>query len=366
MSKRVSRLLGLEIDEVSLVDRPANQHGLVTITKRDEDAVDEYFDAEGNPVDLNDLQPGDYFYDADENEHRAYTPEQLEVIETLEAEGYEVPDDISELDELTEELASVGKADGAAITGGAHSAVQAGRKLSTRLLRDLKGGYAHGRAGVAPAYGPAQRGGEAARKTGAFVGRNRDAVLAGSGGGVAAYGAGHHNGRRVTSSKSLGAEVLESLSKAYTDGDRDQVVSKAIEAADSRANAAERRAQVAFAKAQAIEEQRELEQYVELAKSYELPVEADDLGEILQVIAKSGLNEDQLDLVDRIFLAAGEQSLYAEQGAAGIAPSSVEEVVKARAYEVIGKSDLSLEQATTALFESDDRAYLEYLAETGH
>lgn len=371
MSKRVNKLLGLEIDEVSLVDRPANQHGLVTITKRDEDPVDEFYDADGNLLDSSELQPYDVVFNADGEQIELTPLEDLSDDELAEL-GIEIPDDLSELDDYEDEdaderqLAGVGKA-APAVTGGERTAFQAGRKLSTRLLGDLRGGYAHGRSGVAPAnYGPTTRGGERARKTGAFVGRNRDAVIAGGGGGSAAFATGHHRGRKSTASKSLGAEVLAELSKAYTDGDRDQIVSKAVEMAESRAQAAERRANIAFSKAERLEQQRELEAYVELAKSYELPVEAEDLGEILQVIAKSGLTEEQLNLVDRIFIAAGETAIYDEVGKAGIAPSSVEEVVKARAYELVGKNDLSLEQATTALFEADDRAYLEYLAETGH
>ena len=33
MGRQVKRLSNLEIDEISLVDRPANQHGLVAIAK---------------------------------------------------------------------------------------------------------------------------------------------------------------------------------------------------------------------------------------------------------------------------------------------------------------------------------------------
>lgn len=367
MSKRVNKLLGLEIDEVSLVDRPANQHGLVAITKRDEGPVDEIYDAQGNLIDPSTLQAGDYFYTENGEEFQALTEEQV-----AELEGTEVPDDLSgltqeDLDSLSDDefaalqnsgqLAGVGKAD-AAITGGASSLFQTGRKIADRALGSARSGFHHSVHGSPTRTSDVN---ERAARTGAHVGRNR--MRYGAGGvAVAGYGA----GRRTTASKSLGAEVLQELSKAYTDGDRDQIVSKALEAADSRASAAERQARIAVSKAARIEEQREYETYVELAKSYELPIEADELGGILQVIAKSGLSPEQLDTVDRIFCAAGEQTLYGEVGSAGIAPSSVMEQVAARAHELVGKNDFTLEQATTALFENDDRAYLEYLAETGH
>jgi hypothetical protein len=60
-----NRLFGMEIDEISLVDRPANQHAAVLISKADapeEDAMG-YVDADGNPVDENTLEHGDVVYD---------------------------------------------------------------------------------------------------------------------------------------------------------------------------------------------------------------------------------------------------------------------------------------------------------------
>lgn len=369
MSKRVNKLLGLEFDEVSLVDRPANQLGLVTITKRDEGPVDDIFDAEGNPIDPATLQPGDYFYSEDGDEFRALTEDQ---VGWLEEQGIEIPDDLSQLDELglfeeegarEEELAGVGKSAASAITGGASSLVQTGRKIGDKTLGSLKSGYFHATTGAATRTSDVN---EHAARLGAAVGRNRGAVGAGAGAGAGGFMAGHHRGRRTATSKSLGQELLTELSKAYTDGDRDTVVSKAIEAADRRAEAAERRANVAISKAERVELERETEAYVELAKSYELPVDPEDLGPILQTIAKSGLSREQLDTVDRIFTAAGEQALYAEVGTGGVAPSSILEAAQAQAYEIVGKADASVEAATAAVFDANPDAYLEYLAETGH
>lgn len=72
MTGRVAKHVSdMEIDEISLVDRPANQHALVTIAKRrapEEDAVPEtetYYDAQGAPVVAEELQFGDHVFDAD-------------------------------------------------------------------------------------------------------------------------------------------------------------------------------------------------------------------------------------------------------------------------------------------------------------
>lgn len=62
----------MEIDEISLVDRPANQHALVTIAKRapKEDIVpDMFYDQQGDPVDENELNFGDHVFDADGQEY---------------------------------------------------------------------------------------------------------------------------------------------------------------------------------------------------------------------------------------------------------------------------------------------------------
>lgn len=64
----------MEIDEISLVDRPANQHALVTIAKRrapEEDVMPDevYYDAQGEEVDPSQLKFGDHVFDADGTEY---------------------------------------------------------------------------------------------------------------------------------------------------------------------------------------------------------------------------------------------------------------------------------------------------------
>ena len=69
-------LSDLEIDEVSTVDRPANQHGLIAFAKSlgvgDDNQEDNMslmsdetvvYDAEGEPLGLDDLEHGDYLKD---------------------------------------------------------------------------------------------------------------------------------------------------------------------------------------------------------------------------------------------------------------------------------------------------------------
>lgn len=95
MGRMVKQLRDLDIDEVSLVDRPANQHGLVSFTKRQEDGMPRYFDADENEVFQEDLEDlvGQHIYDEAGNQF-------------LVGEEPE-PDEEAEEDER--ELATVGK-----------------------------------------------------------------------------------------------------------------------------------------------------------------------------------------------------------------------------------------------------------------
>lgn len=63
------RVRDMEFDEVSTVDLPANQHGVIVLAKRasQEDTVADYFDADGNAVDIDDLEIGDVVADAEGN-----------------------------------------------------------------------------------------------------------------------------------------------------------------------------------------------------------------------------------------------------------------------------------------------------------
>lgn len=66
-TRRVRQLRDLVIDEISLVDKGANQHATVTIAKRhgeEEQDMDKYFDGDGNPVDIASLEIGDTVFDA--------------------------------------------------------------------------------------------------------------------------------------------------------------------------------------------------------------------------------------------------------------------------------------------------------------
>lgn len=69
MPRKVKELTNIEIDEISLVDRPANQHAMVSIAKRatEEDIVPEIYDENGDPLNADLLEPGDTVFDSEGN-----------------------------------------------------------------------------------------------------------------------------------------------------------------------------------------------------------------------------------------------------------------------------------------------------------
>jgi hypothetical protein len=302
MGRTVSKLIDLDIDEVSLVDRAANQHSLVAFSKslhegasnHLEDSVSadiSVFNDTGEEVDANELEHGDTVFDADGNEY------------VFVEDGEE--------DE-------VGKAD----------LMRTARVMGRRKGRQAKDMFNRIPTGA---------------KYGAAAG-------AGVGAGMAAG----------SYSKSLSEEILEDFSKAVTDRDRDYVIAKAMD----EVSKAQEIAKEAMQWAEYEHDARMTEAFISKAAEYNLPVAPDVLGPILKSLAEA-LTDEQLDVLDEIFNAVGD-TLYDEIGyVGGGSNSSVFDQVDAFASEFVGKSDLSREQATTLMFEANPAAYDAYISEMG-
>jgi len=293
MSRPISKLIDLDIDEVSVVDRGANQHSLIAFSKSlsnegtetleesmPEDVL--VFNEAGQEVEVEALEHGDTVFDGEGNEY---------VFVEDGAEGFEAFDD--EFDD------EVGKAYGT-------------------YMQDVYGAagdeFLTGGAAVAnePIY------------------------------------------------KSLGDSVIEELSKAVSDSERDEVIAKALNEVEIfKAEAEEARAW-----AEAEHDARVTEAFISKAEEYNLPVAPTVFGPILKAVAEV-LDEEQLDILDEILSAVGD-ALYEEIGYIGESSnSSVLDQVNAMVGETVGKSDFSSEQMTTAMFEANPAAYDAYLAEIG-
>lgn len=192
--------------------------------------------------------------------------------------------------------------------------------------------------------------------------RNRimDASIAGGSLLAAGAGAGAYGGYRMKTKKSLGDSVIEELSKAVTESDRDEVIAKAMDEVEIyKAQASE-----ALAWAEHEHEVRVTEAFISKAADYNLPVAAEILGPILKSIAEV-LDEEDLDILDAL-LSSVSDALYEEIGYVGESSNgSVMDQVDSMALEYVGKSDFSHAQMTTAMFEANPAAYDAYISEMG-
>ena len=302
MRKPVSKLMDLDIDEVSLVDRGANQHSLVAFSKsldeastmEDSMSVDvAVYSETGEEVDVDTLEHGDTVFDAEGNTYVVVDE-----------------DDDTEDDE-------VGKAVNMANAG------RYARVMGKRRARQA--------GDMAVKYGPA--------------------ALAGAAAGAAGTAA---------LKKSFQDEILEDFSKAITDRDREQIV---IKMADEVAKA-HQVAEEALAWAEAEHEARLEEAYIAKAAEYNLPIAAEELGPILKAMAEV-LSPDQLDAVDRL-LGSVSDTFYNEIGyVGGGSNSSVIDQVNALAGDMVTKSGGSREQVFTDMLANDPSLYDAYISEMG-
>ena len=276
MARKVRQIQDLVIDEISLVDKGANQHATVTIAKSADGEKENYmdvYDEQGNPLDPDALEIGQVVYDSAGDAYEIQAND----------EGAE-----PEMEQEEErELASVGKA-----------------------FTD-----------------PIER-----RRTGSVE-------------------------------KSFSADSLrEELSKALTDRDRDEVITKAFSQIDSLTQAAE------IAK-RAAEQERDIrltQEYVEIAKSYDIPdVSAEDLGTVLKACAES-LPYEYCEVIGKALAFASDAAseLYEEYGAiGGGANSDVLHQVDAMVEGDVSKSGETREEAFARILNENPQAYDEYLAE---
>jgi hypothetical protein len=253
MARVVKELTNIEIDEISLVDRPANQHARVQIAKRatEEDIVPEIYDENGEVLDAELLEPGDTVFDEDGNAYEV-------VLEDAQEHA----------DDNAEDLAPVGK--------------------------------------------------------------------------------------------SFADEVRESLSKAFTDIERDEVIAKAME----QVSVLEQRATQAETIAKSERDLRLLGEYVEVAKNYNVPIEPTTLAPVLMRMAET-MSYDDCAVIHKALTSAGSL-IFEEVGVMGMGDNAdVMQRVDAFLEEGISKSDskISKADAMADFFLQNPAAYDEYIAD---
>lgn len=262
MPKPIKNLTNMEIDEISLVDKGANQHAMITIAKRapEEDEMPaefDLFDESGEVLDQGSLEDGQVVYDAEGNAYEF----------NLDAE--EVPE---------REPEPVGKS--------------------------------------------------------AFFEEREPAKQSG-----------------------FAASVMEELSKAFTDSDRDQVIAKAL----GRVEELEKQSQEIAKAAQAERDLRLTREYISKAADYNLPVDPRELGPVLYRMAET-MSYDDCAVIAKCLETAGE-ALFQEVGYQGGGDNAdIMDQVSAFATErvEVGKSAGAAD--IVGVLDDNPGAYDEYLA----
>jgi hypothetical protein len=256
-------LTDMEIDEISTVDKAANQLSRFVIAKRapEEEEMPKLYNQEGQPLDEDNLEFGDIVYD-----------DQGQAYEWVEDKGEE-----EEKDEPVPELATVGKS--------------------------------------------------------AFF--ERQAPQAGS----------------------FTQSVMEELSKAFSDEDRDAVIAKALGRVEELEKAQKEAAEIAKSE----RDLRLTREYISKAAEYNLPVAPTELGPVLFRMAESMSYED-CAVIAKCLETAGE-ILFEERGYQGGGDNAdIYNQVSAHAHEAFGKSeDFNEVTAINKVFDENPDAYDEYL-----
>lgn len=267
MPRPKNHLTDMDIDEISTVDKAANQYSRFVIAKRapEEEEMPKLYNQEGQPLDEDKLEFGDIVYD---DTGAAY--------EYVENEVEDEADDKTE-DEPVPELSGVGKS--------------------------------------------------------AFF--EKQAPKAGS----------------------FSASVMEELSKAFSDGDRDAVIVKALGRVEELEKAQQESAKIAKSE----RDLRLTREYISKAAEYNLPIPATELGPVLYRMAESMSFED-CSVIAKALETAGE-IIFEEKGYTGGGDNSdVYSQVEAHAYDQFGKAEnFDSVSAINTVFDQNPDAYDEYL-----
>ena len=261
---RIKSLSDMEIDEISLVDKGANQHATITIAKRapEEDQMPELYDEEGQLLDENALEDGQIVFDGEGNAYQFSLSEDTE-------------DEVED-----KELASVGK-----------SAFFKEKQPETGFSKAL----------------------------------------------------------------------MEELSKAFSDDDRDKVIAKAFSKIEELEKSQEENAKIAKAE----RDLRLTREYIAKAAEYNLPVPADELGPVLYRMAET-MSYDDCAVIAKCLESAGDM-LFEELGYRGGGDNGdVMTRVQQAANEAVAKAAGSGVATTAAeiqkVFDASPEANDEYLA----
>lgn len=334
-----NKLVDMELDEISLVKKGANQYSTVSIAKSlssEEEEMGNLFDENGDLVDVESLDYGDVVFDEEGNA--------FEVSE--EDTGDDAEEEVE--DDEVEKAFYTGAVKGAK---NAFNSAKRGWQSGTQNRNVRRNPGARPRLGEGETLQDATDYGFKRLGSGAqHLSENRLKYGAGAAGaGVAGAAGGYGYNRR----KDVGKSLREEFSKALTDDDRESVISKAMDAISQL----EEQNEIALEIAKSEQEQRIFNDYVSIAKTYDLPFE-DDVVASAMMEAEANLSEEACAVIAKSFELASnlitQEIGYDELGSDAM-------YVVDDALDEIGKSGDP--EAITQLLENNPELYEAYLAE---
>jgi len=304
MSNIIKTLREMEIDEIALVDRPANAHAKVVIAKRatqEDNVPEDIYNEDGEAIDVSELSVGDVVFDE-------------------EGSPFLVVDDETEAELEEQELEDAGVSKG--LTSGllAAAGTKGGQKIGSGIN---------------------------------WLGKNKKPLALGAGVGAG----GTYALKKNDDGKTFAEELREELSKSLTDIERDEVISKAFAQVEEMQQSLAQAEEIAKSE----RDLRLVREYEEVAKSYNLPIPSDELAPVLMAIAEE-LPYEYGEVIHKALSAAGE-IIFEEYGTEGAGSNNdVLTAVDAYIDENVSKSDISKAEAVEAVFDANPGAYDEYMA----
>lgn len=365
MSKRrrkVNKLTDLEIDEVSLVDRGANQHASLLISKRDDDEL------EKNNPDSMDLDLEDDDEDEDDDVEKGYF---RSLIDKMFGESTTDLDDDGNIADM-DDIEKAGLMPGQQLPYGQQPMGQPAPGPQNAMPPGPQAFPSAPMPGQMPQQqqmpGQMQAGPPLPDEVIQYIQQleQQVAMMQGEGGKPSSNPQEEDVnpfGKSVEHDDDY--EFLQELSKNLEDEEQRETITKALEAVEK----ANTRAEAAETIAKAERDYRVTQEFIAKARAFTgLPVPADEFGPVLKKLSEA-LDEAEYDLVTKVLSSASESvanGIFGEVGKRGTI-SDFETISKAesKAAEISKTESISKEAALARVFEQNPEMYDEFLQEQG-
>jgi len=358
-TKKITKLSDLQIDEVSLVDRGANQHAELLISKRDEEGeeVDK-----ANP-DQSDVTMGEGDEELEEEEDKGFFKRLVDKMFGDFTTSTYNDGNIADMDDVEK----AGLMPGMQMPYG-HQPMG----MPAPGPQNAMPGPQAFPAGPGQMPGQMQAAPPLPDEVIQYIQQLEEALAQAQGGDQQQMPSGDQEeedvnpfGKNDNELTVDDYEFLQELSKNLENEDNREAIQKALEAVE-KANA---RAEEAESIAKAEREHRLNQEYVAKARAYtNLPVSADEFGPVLKKIHES-LDESEFELMTKVLSSANEtiadMRVFDEIGKRGVQGYEAVSKADAQAAEVAKSEGISQEAALSKVFEQNPGLYDEYLKEVG-